>query len=187
MANGRLRGVATFAGGAVLALLAARAAPPLVAQAGGRMRAAAGGDPFEALAEDHKTILTLIGEMAESPNDAVIGRTQRLLRLKRKLAAHAMAEEDVLYPMLHDRAQESDDAKRLYAEHGEIKIHLHALMTMAKDDPAWAERARELRQLLEEHIRQEEEVDFPKLKERLDSQATATLFGHLQREKAMIL
>lgn len=179
--------VASFAGGALAGIIASRAMPPLLAQASGMAKAAAGRDPFDVLVEDHRTILALLDQMEQASDSAHFGRAQALFRLKRRLAAHALAEEDVVYPLLHDQMQETEDTKHLYAEHAEMKIHLHALEEMPKDSALWPARVRALKTLIESHIRQEEEVDFPKLRDGLDDQARAKLFGRMQREKALLL
>ncbi|WP_037459780.1 hemerythrin domain-containing protein [Skermanella stibiiresistens] len=182
-----MRGLAAVAGGAAAALLASRLLPPLVAQATGSARAAAGTDAFEALIHDHRIILSLLDRMEHSPNSAVLHRTQLFLRLKRRLSAHAMAEEDVIYPLLHDRAHEKSDALHLYGEHAEMKILIHALERTPKDDPGWSGIARDLRILIEGHVHQEEEVEFPKLRHLLDRKEIVRMSGEVQREKALIL
>lgn len=179
---GRVRGR-----GAAAAVIAGRMLPPLLAQASGTARAAAGRDPFEGLERDHRVFLSLLSRMESSDDGATFERTQLLLRLKRRLAAHAMAEEDVVYPLLHDVAHAPEDARHLYAEHAEIKMHLFALEQMAKDDPRWAARARELKMLIAGHARQEEEVDFPKLRGRMDRRTARAAAGGVQREKAFIV
>lgn len=185
--NSPMRTVAAFAGGAVAAIIASRLLPPVVAQASGAALAAAGRDPFDALVEDHRAILTLLDHMAQSPDGAVFARTQRLFRLKRRLAAHAMAEEDVLYPLLYERAQSASEAKHLYEEHAEMKMHLYQLEQIPKDDPRWRDRVLELRTLIEGHVRQEEEMEFPKLQSVLDEPGIRRLWAHIQREKALLL
>jgi hemerythrin superfamily protein len=186
---GRMKsgGFATFAGGALAGLLASRALPPLFAQASGMARGAAGRDPFAALAQDHQTILALLTAMAQTPRDAVASRTQRLLRLKRRLSAHALAEEDVIYPALVELGGDHQGAQHLYAEHAEMKIHLYNLEEMPKDDPAWQSQVGELRAIIEGHVREEEDVEFPKLRAALDDQTLARIFGKMQREKALLL
>lgn len=181
------RGLAAFAGGAVAAVLVSRLLPPLVAQASGTMRGSAGRDPLAGLEQDHRVILSLLTEMVESPPDAVVRRTQLLLRLKRRLGAHALAEEDIVYPLLHDEAHAEDDTHQLYGEHAEMKMRLAALERMAKDDPRWVAIARELKDLIATHARQEEEVDFPRLRAVLDDRGNARLSGAVSREKALIL
>jgi iron-sulfur cluster repair protein YtfE (RIC family) len=180
-------GFAAFAGGALAGVLASRALPPLFAQASGMARGAAGRDPFAVLAQDHRTILALLTAVAQAPRDAVATRTQQLLRLKRRLTAHALAEEDVIYPALLERCGDQPGAQQLYGEHAEMKIHLYELEEMPKDDPAWPSRVADLRALIETHVRQEEEVEFPRLRAALDDQMLARIFAKMQREKALLL
>ena len=182
-----MRGLAAFAGGAAAAFVASRMLPPFLAQAAGNARAAAGRDPFDMLAQDHRIILSLLEAMEHSPDNATFTRTQKLLQVKRHLSAHALAEEDVIYPMLHDAAGAVSDVRHLYSDHAEIKMHLHALEMMAKNDPNWARRAGELRALVESHARQEEEIDFPKLRAALSERQTRRMTGNMQREKALLL
>lgn len=179
--------MAAFAGGAVTAFIASRFLPPVLAQAVGSTRAAIGRDPFAALAQDHRDMLAYLSDMEQSPANAALRRTQLLLRLKRRLTAHALAEEDVIYPMLSDQGGDPDEARRLYADHAEVKMQLHALEQTSTDAPEWRDRVRALRTLIETHARQEEEVDFPKLRGALNEQAITRLSGTLQREKAMVL
>lgn len=181
------RVAAAFAGGAAAALIASRLLPPLTAMAAGSARAAIGRDPFDALVADHRKFVALLSSMEQSRDDDVFRRTQLLLRLKRGLAAHAMAEEDVVYPLLHDEAKAEHDAKHLYGEHADMKLRLHRLEEMPKDSPAWLSDVRDLRQLIEEHARHEEEVDFGKLRGALDDGAMARLARNLRREKALVL
>lgn len=183
-----MRSLAMFAGGAVAAIIASRLLPPLTAQATGTARAKAGyRDGFDTLVRDHRKILSLLTRMERSPDNAVIDRTQLLLRLKRQLAMHALAEEDVIYPLLHGRAHEAGDARHLYEEHADMKMHLFTLEETPKDDPYWIETLRDLKALIEEHVRQEEDVDFPKLRRMLGKRETAHISGSVQREKAFIL
>ncbi|PWC36123.1 hemerythrin domain-containing protein [Azospirillum sp. TSO35-2] len=182
-----VRGLAMMAGGAALAVVASRLLPPVVAQMAGSARASSGRDAFDALINDHRHIQSLLNEMVQTPIDATMRRTQLLLRLKRRLAAHAMAEEDVVYPMLHDQAHKQDDTRQLYGEHAEMKMHLFTLERLPKDDPRWLAVAHELKRIVQGHIRQEEEIDFPALRNALDQGETAVMSGSVAREKALIL
>lgn len=177
-------GLIAFASGAAVAILASRLLPPVVAQAAGTTMAR---DPFDALMDDHRHILALLDAMERTHTGETFQRTQLLLRLKRRLAAHAIAEEDVVYPLLHDHAHQEADVRHLYGEHADMKMHLYALEQMPKDDPAWRRRVIQLKELVAEHVQQEEDVDFPKLRNALDQRETARLSGHVQREKALLL
>lgn len=106
----------TFAGGASLGFIASRILPPLVSQTVASWNTARGHDPFQYLAEDHDRFRRLLAEMEESRGKGTFHRTQLLARLKRGLAAHAMAEEDVIYPLIHDEVGAEVAAERLYSE-----------------------------------------------------------------------
>jgi hemerythrin superfamily protein len=168
-------------------LTASRIAPPFAGRAIGSLRSMTGTDPFDALAQDHRKVLALLDRLAETDNAATIRRAAMLFQVKRMLTAHALAEEDIIYPMLHDDAHRAEEAKKLYREHADIKVRLFELEHKAKDDPSWIEDLRALRRLVAEHAREEEETEFPKLRAALDERRTSNLLGEVHREKSMLL
>jgi iron-sulfur cluster repair protein YtfE (RIC family) len=181
------RSAASFATGAMLALVGSRLLPPFIAHARGMARGSGGGDPFASLLEDHGAIMSHLNAMVESADNEAFVRTQRLVRLKRRLGAHALAEENVLYPALRAGAETTDDALHLFGEHAEMKILLYKLEQTPSSEEQWHSYAMELRTLIENHIRQEEDVDFPKLRESLDTAGSTELCAKIEREKAMLL
>jgi iron-sulfur cluster repair protein YtfE (RIC family) len=182
-----IRTAASLAGGALIALVGSRLLPPLVAQARGAARTRGGGDPLGSLLDDHRSILSHLDAMVETAESEVFSRTQHLLRLKRRLAAHAMAEEDIVYPALREHLETVDDATHLYEEHAEMKVLLYKLEQTPKSDEQWHLHATELRTLIQRHVRQEEEVDFPKLRATLDKAMSSELASKIAREKALLL
>ena len=125
--------------------------------------------------------------MTDSADTETFLRAQRLLRLKRRLGAHAMAEENILYPALRGSTETAEDALQLFREHADIKTLLYKLEQTPKAEEQWHTYALELRAIVEQHIRQEEDVDFPKLRAALDETASAEISGKIEREKAMML
>jgi iron-sulfur cluster repair protein YtfE (RIC family) len=181
------REVAAFAAGAALTLLAARLMPPLAGRAIGSLRSAFGVDPFAQLSADHRRVLAHLDSMHALPDGATLRRTAMLFQLKRMLSAHAMAEEDVVYPLLRDEAHAEDVAHGLYREHAEMKVRLYELERLPKDDPRWVANLGALRALIEAHARHEEETEFPRLRAALDEAARARLSSDMQREKSLLL
>jgi hemerythrin superfamily protein len=110
-----------------------------------------------------------------------------LFQAKRMLTAHALAEEDIIYPMLHDDAHRAEQAIQLYREHADMKIRLFELEHAAKDSSKWLDDLRSLHQIVEKHAKEEEEVEFPKLRAALNDRRTANLLSEVHREKAMLL
>jgi hemerythrin superfamily protein len=64
-----------------------------------------GTDPFDALAQDHQNVLALFDQIEATEDSAIARANSMLLQLKRLLTAHALAEKEIVYPMLHDDAQ----------------------------------------------------------------------------------
>jgi iron-sulfur cluster repair protein YtfE (RIC family) len=181
-----LRVAVSFAGGALIALVGARLLPPLVAQARGKARMRSGGDPLETLIDDHRAIMSHLDAMVESSDQEMLSRAQHLLRLKRHLGAHAMAEEDIVYPALREQGPDANSTQ-LYQEHAEMKVLLYKLEQTPKNAEQWHTHATALRALIEGHIRQEEDVEFPKLRAALDDATSSDLASKIEREKALVL
>ena len=181
------RDALTFGAGAMLMLAASRLAPPVAGRAIGSIRAMAGTDPFDALAQDHQKVLALFDRIEATDDTAISRRNAMLLQLKRMLTAHALAEEDIVYPMLHDDAHRRDQAKKLYREHAEVKVRLFELEHKAKDDPTWIQDLRTLHRMIQQHAQEEEQIEFPKLRAALDQARCTNLLGEVQREKSMLL
>ncbi len=176
-----------FGAGCLLMLGATRIAPPFAGRAIGTMRAMTGTDPFDALAQDHQKVLALFDRIEATDNSAIARRNSMLVQLKRMLTAHALAEEDIVYPMLVDDAHRREQANKLYRDHAEVKVKLFELEHKPKDDPSWIEDLRSLHQMIATHAREEEQIEFPKLRAALDEARCATLLGEVSREKSMLL
>jgi hemerythrin superfamily protein len=177
-----------FAAGAMAGYALAKAGPPLISQLTGTISGAGGRDAFEGLIEDHRKVLALLDEMieAEAPR-----RMALFLQLKRDLSKHALSEEDVVYPLLRERAHDYEDTQRNYAEHAEMKIALASieelLMNADLTSDTWREHMRRLRHLIAAHARHEEDNEFPRLRESLGDEKRAAVSGMIAREKALLV
>lgn len=179
--------MAAGVGGLAIGIVGSRFLPPVLAGATGLVRATLGEAPFERLKQDHRDIVSLLERMQQAPDDSRVRRVPLFLSLKRTIGKHALAEEDVVYPLLHETMGAAEAARRLYSEHAEIKIHLYQIETALRRNASWAEHVRTLRGLIERHAREEEEVEFPRLQERLDARRTRVTSGQIRREEAMLL
>jgi hemerythrin superfamily protein len=178
---------AKYAGMFAVGLIGGRLLAPLFASASGSVRTRMGADPFDRLIDDHRRILECLHEMENAHPDSRLQKGRLLLRVKRMLGKHAMAEEDVVYPLLHDRAHAETETRQLYDEHADIKIHLYELEQMVRNNEDWRHRVLSLRRLIETHARQEEEQEFPRLRQALQEREQAMLAGQIRREEALIL
>ena len=176
-----------FGAGALIMMTAGRLMAPVAGRAMGSMRAMTGADPFEALAQDHQKALALMEAIEATPDNAIARRASMLLQLKRMLTAHALAEEDIVYPMLIDDAHRREQANKLYREHADLKVRLFELEHKAKNDPSWMEDLKALHRIVQQHAQEEEQMEFPKLRAALDEARRSNLMGEVQREKSMLM
>jgi hemerythrin superfamily protein len=136
------------------------------------------GDWLDALKAEHLMIMDLFYDLEATTTDDA-GKRRRLVgRIRATIEKHAFEEETVVYPAV--RLGEGDElAGKLVLEHGEMMSLLYELDTVAPDSLGFMKTAHALRRVLEEHIREEEDVVFPRLRERLtpgmDARLTALL------------
>jgi hemerythrin superfamily protein len=171
--------------GVLLGAAAAGAAVGLAANLGRKLfvqsLGAASGDWFDALKAEHESTLALFDTLLATRDDQGTTRSHLLAKIKYALTKHAHQEEAIVYPALR-QANLAHDADALNAEHGYVKTYLYELDNMPKSSPEWIERVRAFRQLLEEHIRMEEEQVFPRLRAQLGEEGNAKLSMAVARE-----
>jgi iron-sulfur cluster repair protein YtfE (RIC family) len=131
-------------------------------------------DWCEGLAREHEATLAAIDKLAATPAEHPQRRTMQLGMIKQMIGKHALEEENVIYPMLR-RGGEGGNVGELHKEHGEVKAMLYELTQMDKADPGFDVTLRLLRDALEEHMREEEQVLFPALRERLSAEENRKL------------
>lgn len=178
------RDIAIVVGSIAAGVLGSRLLPPLLAMGRGGMKS---GDPFEKLENDHRLILNTLHEMEQSQERGKAKRMALFLILKRKLAKHALAEEDVVYPLLNDAARSRKAAKHLYDEHADMKILLFEIEMAVMQGRPWFEPVRNLRQIIEHHVREEEDEQFPRLRRVLSERRSSQVAAQVHREEALIL
>jgi iron-sulfur cluster repair protein YtfE (RIC family) len=173
--------------GAAGGLILGRLLPVLLANVSGLIRGAAGHDPFARLIRQHRTLLSLLGQMENLPVSQWTKRKFLFLAFKRTIGKHAMAEEDIVYPLLKTEAERHEATVKLYSEHASMKIHLFELEMAIHQEEEWRDAVRALRSEIEPHARQEEENEFPRLRQLLDQARTTQLNRKIQQEEALII
>ena len=142
---------------------------------------AAAGDWADTLAAEHRAVLALFDKLEATEDSQTWMRAHLLTKIRNALGKHAIEEENAVYPALRE-ANVSHDADALNSEHGYIKTYLYELDNMPKSSPDWIERVRAFRELLEEHIRMEEDEVFPRLRAELGEEGNARLSAAVARE-----
>lgn len=146
-----------------------------------QMTSAAAGDWFETLKTEHTMTLAIFDKL-ETTDDSQTGqRTALLAKLKYALSKHAIQEEMVVYPALR-QANHTSDADHLSEDHGYVKTYLYELETMPKGSPDWLARVRDFRQMIEGHMREEENDIFPRFREMLSDEQNSRITAMMNKE-----
>ena len=146
-----------------------------------QMTSAASGDWYDALKTEHAMTLAIFDKI-EATDDSQTGQRSALLaKLKYALSKHPIQEEMVVYPALR-QANQTADADHLSEDHGYVKTYLYELETMAKDSPEWLARVRDFRQMIEGHMREEENEIFPRFREMMSEEQNARITAMMNKE-----
>lgn len=125
--------------------------------------------------------------MENLPASERVKRKIAFLAFKRTIGKHAMAEEDIIYPLLKTEAERHEATQKLYREHASMKIHLFELEQSISGEDEWRDAVRALRSEIEPHAREEEEVEFPRVRALLEQTRTAQLNRKIRQEKALVV
>ncbi|WP_298091361.1 hemerythrin domain-containing protein [uncultured Sphingomonas sp.] len=139
------------------------------------------GEWDKALAAEHAAALALFDALEGSDASDTKRRTVLLAQLKHAIGKHALQEENAVYAMMRDRGM-PEAADHLNHEHGYVKQYFFDLGEMAKDDPAWLPKLREFRTMIEQHMREEENDLFPRLRGELSEAQNAHLTRQMNKE-----
>jgi hemerythrin superfamily protein len=141
----------------------------------------AAGDWDEGLKAEHKMATTILEAMEQTDETDLSKRRGLLFQLQHALGKHAIQEEDIVYCALRD-AGLVEEADKLNHDHGYIKQYLYDIEMSGFDSPRYAETARKLKALIGEHVQQEENVLFPRLKASLSEEQNKKLTNRMNRE-----
>ncbi len=140
-----------------------------------------GGDWFDTLKAEHTVVETLFDLLFQTDETETKKRQGLLTKIAYNLNKHAVQEENVVYPAL--RKIDEKDAKHLVSDHADIKSTLAALQyEVPKDTSQWLSLAKQLWSMLEEHMREEENDIFPRMKKRLTEEQNSALTRRLHWE-----
>ncbi|HVQ98308.1 MAG TPA: hemerythrin domain-containing protein [Mycobacterium sp.] len=123
-------------------------------------------DVVEFLTSQHKQIKALF---AETLDNSGAEREKAFIELRRLLAVHETAEEEIVHPRAKRKIPDGDKVvgKRLEEEH-EAKTILGKLEGLDIDSDEFTEELKKLRDAVLEHAEHEEKEEFSKLHEELD-------------------
>lgn len=139
------------------------------------------GEWIEALAAEHRATLEIFDALEQTDETQKPRRTTLLAQLKHALVKHAVQEENVIYPAMRQHGL-TDAADGLNHDHGYVKQFLFELTELPRSSPEWHSKLVAFRREIERHMREEEEVLFPRLRAQLSQEASDHLTIAMNKE-----
>lgn len=139
------------------------------------------GDWVDALKAEHRLLLQAFDRLMETAETDQLQRGLALMKIKALLAKHALEEENVIYPALRMHGRDSE-GRHLSADHADMKTYLAELEMLSKEDPNWMSRLRDFHQLVQAHIREEEDQIFPAFRDTLSAEQNTAITLKVHRE-----
>ncbi|WP_044403711.1 hemerythrin domain-containing protein [Lacinutrix sp. Hel_I_90] len=114
---------------------------------------------FEALRADHEIQRTLLNKLIATSGDTT-HRDHVFKAIKHELQIHEDAEERFFYVPLIEKDLTQDKARHGIAEHHEIDEIIVKLEETAYDSSGWLKFAKQLKEKVEHHLKEEEHTIF---------------------------
>src|SRR3954452_12658735 len=131
------------------------------------------------LVEQHQQVKALLARIGDGKSPTA---ADDFCELRRMLAVHETAEEEVVYPALRKLGDEGERiAKARLAEEDEAKQVLHDLEQIGVNEPAFAQKIAEFQQAVLAHAEAEEQQVFPRLREHASAETLVTMGKALLR------
>lgn len=137
---------------------------------------------YTVLTGEHREVSAIIATLEATPSGMEAGKSGLYTKLKNELLSHAEAEEETVYARLKARQAERGIAEHAKREHQDIQKHLDELDAMNLSDDSWNTKLDELKQSIEHHVTEEEEVMFRDMRT-LFSDEEATEMGKIFVER----
>ncbi|MBK7863786.1 MAG: hemerythrin domain-containing protein [Archangiaceae bacterium] len=131
--------------------------------------------PTTLLKGQHRKVIAALRKMERGKRDL---RLELLEEISNDLAAHLHIEQELFYPAIAHL--DADLIQEGYEEHALAELALKRLRDTEVGAEAFRPRCVALRELLEHHIEEEEEVLFPKVERALDEDELAALGARMK-------
>lgn len=129
-------------------------------------------DVYQTLLQDHQTIQQIVSKIEKTNVSEAERRDLLFSILREKLEAHEILEEIVFYPEIDKLPIAGELVNGAFEEHAELDAILQEISELPVDKPEWLERFAELKDIVQQHIINEEDRMFPAARKELpDSRA----------------
>lgn len=145
---------------------------------------------IELLKQDHEKVKKLLEEISDTTERAFKKRAELLSKIAMELEVHTTLEEEDFYPAF--KAAGAKEELKMFHEAKEEHRAVEALVLpdLLDTDPGTVEfsgRIKVLKELLEQHIEEEEEEMFKTAQEIMSAEQLSTLGKQMGEKKAKLM
>jgi hemerythrin superfamily protein len=145
----------------------------------------ASADAIELLIADHRTVEQLFKQYTAAARDAGVSK-HAADEIVKELSIHAVIEEQILYPTARKVLPDGDAlADHALQEHQEVKELLTQVDGKDATDPQVRTTFGKIEQAVTEHVEEEENDLFPKLRSKCDQDQLQKMGQAMEKAKAI--
>jgi hemerythrin superfamily protein len=120
-------------------------------------------DAVALLTEDHEHVKTMFEEYEGLGERAFASKKKLSTKICTELTKHATAEEEIFYPAVQAAGKEEGElVDEATVEHASAKDLIAQIMAMEASEDLFDAKVKVLSELIEHHVKEEEEEMFPK-------------------------
>ena len=126
-------------------------------------KSAEGVDAITLLTEDHENVKSMFEQYEELGDRAHASKKKLATQICTELTKHATAEEEIFYPAVRAAGKEQEElVDEATVEHASAKELIAQIMDMEPTEELYDAKVKVLGELIEHHVKEEEEEMFPK-------------------------
>ncbi len=140
------------------------------------------------LKNDHKELKQILSDIEDTTERAAKKRATLFAKFKEEIVAHARAEEKAVYDELLEVLKKDDRDTILegYEEHHLVDKWVPEIAKLSPTDESWAPKCKVLKEMLEHHIKEEEDEIFSLIRDEFDADALKTMGDRFEALKMQI-
>jgi hemerythrin superfamily protein len=144
------------------------------------------GNAIELLIADHENVRRLFDEYEELVDDEADEEDRQALaeEICAMLTVHSMLEQEIIYPAAREAVDDQDQLDEAEVEHQNIDDMVAQIQELDPSEELYDAKVKVLSELVEHHVREEEDELFPKLEA---SELDLDELGHSLQERRVEL
>jgi len=141
-------------------------------------------DAVELLKQQHREVEEMFERFEKMTDRAVVSKKKLADEICNALIMHTTIEEEIFYPATREASDETEDmVDEAVVEHASAKDLIAQIQEMDPGDDLYDAKVKVLGELVEHHVKEEEEEMFPKTRElKLDMKALGEEMSMRQKE-----